>query len=119
MLRNIFGLEKYLTLKDTLSFHRKNFFTVSASAKSTDLFDWEHNRLYILHKDCNRSDFIELPFHTIYNRSSRVRILDNFIYLLTPYETILIPNLLFTEYYYNLQTVFYGYRNIPPWQIAS
>ena len=89
MLRNIFGLEKYLPLKDTLSFHRKIFFTVSASAKSTDLFDWEHNRLYILHKDCNRPDLIEPPFDTIYYRSSRVRILDNLIYLLTPYETIL------------------------------
>ena len=89
MLRNIFGLEKYLPLKDTLSFHRKNFFTVSASAKSTDLFDWEHNRLYILHKDCNRSDFIEPPFDTIYYRSSRVRIFDNFIYVLPPYKTLL------------------------------
>ena len=90
MLRNIFGLEKYLPLKDTLLFYREKFFTVSASAESKDLFDGEHNRLYILHKDCSRSEFIEFPFDTIYYRSSRVRILENFIYVLsTPYKTLL------------------------------
>ena len=62
MLHKIFGLEKYLPLKDTLLFHREKFFTVSASAESKDLFDWEYNRLYILHKDCSRSA-ISLSYH--------------------------------------------------------